>query len=133
MNAALLADIIGVIHALIVLFVVGGQALILAGWALGWGWTRHVWFRRVHLITIAVIMAIAAMGEWCPLTVWESELRQESGQAGYDVGFIETWLHKLMYFEAPLWVFTIAYAAFTALVAWCYWKYPPRARGGNNG
>lgn len=120
------ADMLGLAHAAIVLFVVGGQALILAGWGLGWAWTRHRWFRRVHAATIAVIMAIAALGEWCPLTVWESELRQKAGQAGYDQGFIATWLDRLLYYDAPLWVFVVAYALFTALVAWTYWTYPPK-------
>jgi len=37
-----------------------------------------------------------------------------------------TWLDRLLYFEAPLWAFAVAYATFAALVAWTYWKYPPR-------
>lgn len=123
--AAFWADAIGVIHALIVLFVVGGEGLVLAGWRLGWTWTRHLWLRRAHAATIAVVMAFAALGQWCPLTIWESQLRQSAGQAGYTQSFIATWLERLLYFEAPLWVFAIAYAAFTALVAWTYWKYPP--------
>ena len=133
MSDAILADIIGVTHALIVLFVVGGQALILLGWALGgtggWLWTRYVWFRRAHLATIAVVMSIAAMGKWCPLTIWESELRIRAGQAGYEKGFIATWLDRLLYYDAPLEVFVVLYAAFTALVVWTYWKYPPKKRG----
>lgn len=128
MSDAFWADVLGIVHAMIVLFVVGGEGLIVAGWARGWRWTRHVWLRRVHAATIAVIMAIAARGEWCPLTVWESALRQRAGQAGFAQGFIATWLDRLLYFEAPLWAFAIAYAAFAALVAWTYWKYPPTRR-----
>lgn len=120
-----LADVIGLVHAAIVLFVVGGQALILAGWGLGWLWTRNLWFRRIHLGLIAVIMSIAAMGEWCPLTIWEAELRRLAGQQGYTQGFIATWLERLLYYQAPLWVFIVFYAAFTILVVWTYWKYPP--------
>ena len=37
MDYGLWADVIGVLHALFVLFVVGGQGLIVAGWGLGWG------------------------------------------------------------------------------------------------
>lgn len=126
MNYALYADVLGLLHAAIVLFVVGGQVLILLGWGLGWVWTRGLWFRRVHLGLIAVIMSIAVLGEWCPLTVWESELRRLAEQDGYSQGFIATWLERLLYYQAPLWVFALAYALFTALVAWSYWKYPPR-------
>lgn len=126
MTYAFYADVLGLLHAAIVLFVVGGQVLILLGWRLGWAWTRGLWFRRVHLSLIAVIMSIAALGEWCPLTVWESDLRQLAAQEGYSQGFIATWLDRLLYYQAPMWVFAVLYAAFTAVVVWSYWKYPPR-------
>jgi len=119
------ADVLGLIHAAIVLFVVGGQVLILTGWAFGWVWTRGLWLRRAHLGFIIVIMTIAALGEWCPLTVWESELRHLAEQQGYTQGFIATWLDRLLYYQAPLWVFAVAYILFTVLVVWTYWKYPP--------
>ena len=120
------ADMLGVFHAIIVLFVVGGQALILVGWWRRWDWTRYVWFRRAHLGLILIIMSIAALGEWCPLTVWESQLRQLAGQQGYSQGMIATWLERLLYYQAPMWVFAVAYALFTALVVWSYCNYPPR-------
>jgi len=120
------ADVLGVLHAAIVLFVVGGQALIMVGWWRKWAWTRNVWFRRTHLGLILIIMIIAALGEWCPLTVWESDLRQLAGQQGYTQGMIATWLERLLYYQAPLWVFAVAYALFTLLVIWSYWQYPPR-------
>lgn len=126
MTYAFWADVVGLSHALIVLFLVGGQAAILLGWVLGWSWTRHLWFRRTHLGTIAFVMTFAVLGQWCPLTIWESALRQRAGEAGFAKGFIATWLDRLLYFEAPLELFALAYAAFTALVAWSYWKYPPR-------
>ncbi|MCR4379070.1 MAG: DUF2784 domain-containing protein [Rhodospirillales bacterium] len=128
MNPALWADVVGLGHALIVLFVVGGEALILAGWACGWAWTRHALLRRAHLVSITIILVFAALDQWCPLTLWESELRARAGQAGYAEGFIATWLERLLYFEAPLWVFAIIYAAFALLVAGTYWKYPPDPR-----
>jgi len=120
------ADVLGVLHAAIVLFVVGGQALILAGWWRKWAWVRNIWFRRTHLALILIIMSIAVLGEWCPLTVWESELRQLAGQQGYTQGMIATWLDRLLYYQAPLWVFIGAYALFTLLAMWSYWRYPPR-------
>lgn len=128
MDYALWANVVGLSHALIVLFVIGGQAAILLGWALGWQWTRHLWFRRTHLGTIAVVMAFAALGQWCPLTLWESELRRRAGEVGYAKGFIATWLDRFLYYEAPLEVFVVAYAAFTALVVWTYWKVPPKRK-----
>lgn len=126
MDAGFWADMLGLVHAAVVAFVLGGEALILLGWMLGWSWTRGALFRRLHAATIAVIMAIAASGEWCPLTIWESQLRQQAGQEAYTQGFIATWLQKLLYYDAPLWVFIVLYAAFSALVAWTYWRYPPK-------
>lgn len=126
MNYALWADVVGLGHALIVLFVIGGEALILAGWALGWTWTRHAGLRRAHLATVIVVLTFAALNQWCPLTLWESQLRTRAGEAGYTQSFIATWLERLLYYNAPLWAFAVAYALFAALVAWTYWKYPPR-------
>lgn len=128
MSYAFWADVIGIFHALIVLYVIGGEALILTGWRRDWAWTRHVWLRRFHAAAVAVVMGLAVLGVWCPLTVWESELRERAGQAGYEQGFIATWLDRLLYYDAPLAVFAAAYALFAALVAWTYWKYPPRRK-----
>ena len=126
MNDILLADIVGVVHALFVLFVVGGQALILAGWGLGWAGTRNRVFRYAHLAAIGFVVAQQWLGAWCPLTLWESGLRQKAGAEGYEVGFIEYWLEALLYYAAPAWVFTAVYTAFGALVAATFVFYRPK-------
>jgi hypothetical protein len=59
--------------------------------------------------------------------VLESWLRQQAGQSGYERGFIEYWLQRLLYYEGPLWAFALAYTVFGALVAWAWWRYPPNA------
>ena len=51
-----LADLVLAVHTVFILFVVGGQTLILAGWALGWSWPRHRWFRLLHLLAIGFVM-----------------------------------------------------------------------------
>lgn len=119
------ADVIGVIHALVVLFVVGGQALILAGWGLGWTWTRNRVFRYAHLAVIGTVVVQQWLGAWCPLTLWESGLRRKAGAGGYEGGFIEYWLDALLYYAAPAWVFTAVYTAFGALVAATFVFYRP--------
>lgn len=128
MNDGLLADIIGIIHALVVLFIVGGQALILAGWALGWTRTRNRVFRYAHLVVIGFVVVQQWLGQWCPLTLWESSLRRKAGGEGYEVGFIEYWLNALLYYAAPAWVFTAVYTAFGALVAATFYYYPPAGK-----
>ncbi len=119
------ADVIGVIHALFVLFVVGGQGLVLAGWGLGWTWTRNRVFRYAHLGAIGFVVVQQWLGQWCPLTLWESSLRRKAGGEGYEVGFIEYWLDALLYYAAPAWAFTAVYTAFGALVAVTFVFYRP--------
>ena len=125
MDDGLLADVIGVTHALFVLFVVGGQGLILAGWGLGWDWTRNRAFRYGHLGAIGFVVLQQWLGQWCPLTLWESELRRKAGAEGYERGFIEHWLNALLYYSAPTWVFTAVYTAFAALVVATFVYYRP--------
>ena len=129
MDDGLLADVIGVTHALIVLFIVGGQALVLAGWGWGWAWTRGRVFRFAHLAAIAFVVVQQWLGAWCPLTLWENELRLKAGGEGFEAGFIEYWLEALLYYSAPPWVFTAVYTAFAAAVAATFVYYPPGRKG----
>ena len=128
MNPGLLADAIGIAHALFVLFVVGGQALILAGWGLGWRWTRNLPFRVAHLAAIGYVVIQQWLGETCPLTAWESALRRQAGAEGYRSGFIADWLERLLYYSAPGWVFTLVYTAFAALVVASFVYHRPRRK-----
>ena len=112
----LLADSILVIHFAFVLFVVVGFVLILAGLWHGWDWVNIFWFRISHLLAIGVVVAQAWLGRACPLTVWESMFRAKAGEAGYQVDFLQYWVHKILYFNAPAWVFTLIYTVFAALV-----------------
>jgi hypothetical protein len=122
----LLADAVLVVHTGVVLFVVGGLAAIVVGNLLGWRWVNGRTFRLLHLVTIGVVVLQAWLGELCPLTTLESWLRMRAGQPGYPTGFIAHWLHRLLYWEAPLWVFALAYSAFGALVLLAWWRWPPR-------
>ena len=126
-----LADLVLVLHAAIVLFVVGGLVLVLLGNARGWQWVNATWFRVAHLAAIAVVALQAWAGVVCPLTTLESWLRVQGGSPGYTASFIEHWVQRILFFEAPAWVFTLLYSAFAAVVAATWWRYPPtRAPGG---
>lgn len=125
---SLLADLIAVVHFGFVVFVVLGQVLIWFGWALGWGFTRNLWFRGAHLAGIGIVVLQAWLGRLCPLTVVESELRWRAGEQGYDGSFVAYWLNRIMYFEAPFWMFTVAYTVFGVLVLLTFLAYPPQKR-----
>jgi hypothetical protein len=53
-------------------------------------------------------------------------LRRQAGEATYGASFIEHWVQRLLYYEAPSWVFTLAYSLFALLVAAAWWYFPPR-------
>ena len=111
------------------LFVVGGLVAIIAGNRYGWLFVNRWWFRLAHVAAIAVVVAQAWLGVVCPLTTLESWLRVQAGQAAYETSFIEHWLTRLLYYDAPAWVFTVAYTVFGLAVLGAWWRYPPRRRG----
>ncbi|MEW6325064.1 MAG: DUF2784 domain-containing protein [Nitrospirota bacterium] len=124
----LLADATATVHAAFVLFVVGGQLLILAGWLRNWRWTRRFWFRAAHLGAIGFVVLEAWFGVPCPLTLVENDLRARAGQTIYDTSFIGYWMERLLYYEAPAWVFTLTYTIFIAIVIATFLLYPPVRR-----
>lgn len=120
------ADAVLVVHLGVIVFVIGGLLLILAGNALRWRWVNGLWYRLVHLLAIAFVAIQAWLGANCPLTTLESWLRVRAGSAGYGKSFIEHWVQWLVYYEAPPWVFALAYTLFALLVLACWWRFPPR-------
>lgn len=124
----LLADAVLLVHLGIVVFVVGGLLLVVAGNLLHWPWVNAGVFRAAHLLAIAYVAVQAWLGQVCPLTALESWLRAKAGMAGYRSSFIETWVQCILYYEAPTWVFALAYTAFALLVVLAWWRFPPRFR-----
>ncbi len=90
MPYALLADLVLVLHAAFIVFVVLGGLLVL--------WRRHiVW---LHIPAAAWGILIEFRGWICPLTFLENDLRQAAGGNGYAGGFIDHYLAPLVYPEA---------------------------------
>lgn len=128
MSPAVLANLVAVIHFAWVAFLVVGLVLILLGIAFRWEWVRNPWFRLVHLAMIAIVVGESLAGVPCPLTIWEHRLRVRAGQASFDGDFIAYWVHRLIFFEAEPWVFTVVYAAFGLAVLGAWVVAPPRRR-----
>jgi len=118
----LLANAVLVVHGAFVIFVVGGLLAIWIGAWRNWRWVRDFRFRVVHLSAIGFVALEAVIGVACPLTVIEDRLRG----AEYESGFLERWLHRILYWDFPAWTFTIAYLAFAAAVALTFLRFPPR-------
>ena len=121
----LLADAVLSLHFGIVVFVVGGLALIVAGNLRGWRWVNAWWFRLAHLAAIAVVVAQAWLGVTCPLTTLEMWLRAQARASTYSGSFIEHWVARLLYYEGPPWMFALAYSLFALAVVAVWWRFPP--------
>ena len=120
----MMADVLLVVHFLIAAFIVASLPLVWLGGALGWGWVRNPWFRYVHLGAIGFVALEALLGMMCPLTVLEDMLR---GTMPLD-SFAGRWVHRLLYYQAPEWVFTVAYLSWTAATLATLRFVPPRKR-----
>jgi hypothetical protein len=120
----LVADAILVLHFAIATFVVAGLVLTWLGAALKWRWIKNPWFRYAHVGAIAYVAAEALLGIACPLTVWEDLLRGGVRPES----FVARWVHYLLYYRAPEWVFTVAYVAWAAATLATLWLVPPRRR-----
>jgi hypothetical protein len=85
--ARIAADLLVVLHALFIVFVVAGGLLALR-------WPRAA---AVHLPCAIWGALIEFTGGVCPLTPLEQSLRAAAGQAGYRGGFIEHYLLPVIY------------------------------------
>ena len=122
----MVADALLILHFVIAAFIAGGLVLVWLGAAFGWRWIRDPWFRYVHLGAIAFVASEALLGIACPLTVWEDLLRG----GVQPESFVARWVHRLLYYRAPEWIFTAAYALWTAATLLTLWLVPPRRRAG---
>jgi len=122
----LLADVVAVLHAAYIVFVVGGFALIVAGAVKRWQWTRGFWFRVTHFGAIALVCVEEIAGRVCPLTSIESRLREAGGETKYSRDFVGYWVDRLIFYDFPPRVFLFVYVVFGLLVAAAFVLAPPR-------
>lgn len=135
MNGAayqVLADAVLTLHVAVVVFVVAGLVLIVAGNCLAWRWVNVLWFRIAHLAAIGIVAAQAWLGVICPLTSLEMWLRAKARETASAGSTIEHVLQRILYHEAPGWVFAVCYSLFGLAVAATWVLCPPRRgrRGG---
>jgi len=123
-----LADAVLLLHAALVAFVVGGLPLVIAGNLRHWAWVNAWWFRLAHLAAIAVVVAESWLDIPCPLTTLEMWLRTQARAAIHGGSFIEHWVARLLYYEAPAWVFATGYTLFGLAVVATWWRFPPTRR-----
>ena len=125
-----LADAVLALHFALVVFVVGGLVFIVIGNVAHWRWANTLRFRLAHMAAIAVVAAEAWLGIACPLTTLEGWLRAKSGVTtglAHSDSFVGYWLHRLLFYSAPPWVFVLAYSVFGLLVVAVWFWFPPRS------
>lgn len=129
MTLTWLANSILILHALIVAFAVGFPLALWIAAARGKSWVHALSWRIAHLMLCAFVALQAWFGQICPLTIWEQQLRAQAGEAnsGTD-SFIAYWLQRLIFFEAPAWVFTTGYSVFALLMIGNFWLIPIRRK-----
>jgi hypothetical protein len=89
MSYRLLADLVLVVHAAFVVFVVVGGLAVLR-------WPRLAW---VHLPAAIWGAGIEFAGGICPLTPLENHWRRLAGEQGYTAGFVEHYVVAALYPE----------------------------------
>ncbi|TFH64249.1 MAG: DUF2784 domain-containing protein [Candidatus Zixiibacteriota bacterium] len=97
MSYKLLADVIVVIHFLWIIFMIAGFVLTAAAfrWRKLFDW---FWLRTIHLAGIVFVAMIGVLGTYCPLTVWESALRERNDPSAAHAGsFIVHWIERVVY------------------------------------
>jgi len=121
------ADLVLVAHAAFVGFVALGLVVIWIGIARQWEWIRSIWFRGLHLLAIAFVVLQSYCHIVCPLTELENTLRRHGGQDPYGArGCVEYWLHRMIFYSAPPWVFVTCYTLFGLAVLGTMILAPPR-------
>jgi len=120
-----LADVVLIVHGLYVGFVLFGLLAILIGKLSKWNWIRNVWFRYVHLTMILIVTVEALLGIVCPLTTLENYLRGAAGQSVRSNSFMGQMVQSVLFYQAPAWMFTVAYCAFFIVVLFTLVIVPP--------
>jgi hypothetical protein len=130
---SLMADIVLLCHALFIAFLIGGQISIIVGRFQNWQWVRNLSFRISHILAMGIVLGLTWANQVCPLTIWENALRYEAGGSTYKGTFVTYWLNRMIYYEAPHWVFMLAYSSFGAimLISWI-WVRPQKGKKDSN-
>lgn len=117
MSYRLLADLVLILHAGFVAFVVLGALLALR-------WPRIAW---VHVPVVLWGAGIEFLGGICPLTPLENHWRRLAGELGYPGDFVEHYLLSALYPDGLTRQVQFALGALVLLInvaiyAWMFWR-----------
>jgi hypothetical protein len=111
----LLADLVALLHGLVVAYLAGGTVVIVVGLIAGWGIARNFLFRYSHLLLCLIVNVFEWANVPCPLTTLEWYLRERSSdQSGFIQHYVSQTIHVpiepsvLARLTIPLLIFTAA-------------------------
>ncbi len=123
---SLLADTVLFLHVVIVAFNVFGLIAIPVGAWRGWVFVRIFWWRAVHVGLLAMVALQALFGRACFLTLWQYSLEERSRGRAATVPLIQSWVEMLIFWQLPLWVFTVLYVLVVIYAGLLWYWIPPR-------
>ena len=112
-------------HLIIILFIIFGFIVIPLGAKLKWQFIHGFWWRLTHLVSMVVVAIQAVLGKACFLTYIQSDFLQSAGKKGYTVPFIQTYIDRLIYYNFPIWIFSIFYVILFFYTIYLWFVYPP--------
>jgi hypothetical protein len=125
----ILANTVAVLHVMYFLFVVGGSAWLLAGYAKGSRWLRNPWLRVIHFAAVLVVPAEDVFGLGCPLNVAESSLRESARSATAGAaGGVSTALDIVLRHTIPGWFLDGMYWVLGCVLLLLLFILPPHWR-----
>lgn len=114
-------------HVVIIAFNLFGLLAVPLGGVFRWRFVRVFWWRALHLSALAVVAVQAALGRACFLTIWEADLLARAGVGASFAPLIERALAAVIYWDLPIWIFALFYAAVFAYALALWRLVPPRS------
>ena len=118
----MLADIILILHFLIVIFITVGFIIIPIGYYYNWNWIQNFKLRLFHFGLMFIVTFETLVGITCPLTSIENYLRGINNSKS----FVSFWIEKIIYWDFPTSFFMFLYFVFLGWTLLMWKIYPPK-------
>ena len=121
------ADLVLIIHFIIVVFISSLFLLIPMGYQFYWKWVKKLKLRLIHLGLMTLITIETIIGITCPLTVIENNLR------GIYISnsFFSSLVSKIIFWELPRLFFLILYILCLFWTIFIWFRFPPEKKKRN--
>ena len=121
------ADLVLIIHFIIVVFISSLFLLIPMGYQFYWKWVKKLKLRLIHLGLMTLITFETIIGITCPLTIIENNLR------GIYISnsFFSSLVSKIIFWELPRLFFLILYILCLFWTIFIWFRFPPEKKKRN--